>query len=323
LTWDVDVGWDNVTPQQFDQGIAAARADVDVETAAPLGLGVPFLVDGVPADGMVVPPESDTFLPPIESGRPPRTGNEIALGPRTLRRIHKDVGDQVSVSVVGVPARPFLVVARLIVPTVGHTANLGEGSVVTNGAIDAFFPGGDTHDEFVVRFKPGVNIAKARAQLEREIAPSGAGTSEPTTPGDLLNFGRSRNLPFILSGLLALLGLGTLGHALVTSINRRRRDFAICKTLGFTRRDVARAIAWQSSTFIVVSLGFGILVGVIAGRSLWNVYANQLGILAVPRIPLWTLVAMVPIAGLLANGLALWPARSAAGTRPAIVLRAE
>jgi len=73
----------------------------------------------------------------------------------------------------------------------------------------------------------------------------------------------------------------------------------------------------------VVSLAFGLLVGVVAGRSLWNLYANQLGILGVPRVPLWTLVLMVPAAALLANGLALLPARSAAGTRPALVLRAE
>jgi putative ABC transport system permease protein len=126
-----------------------------------------------------------------------------------------------------------------------------------------------------------------------------------------------------LSGLLALLGLGTLAHALITSINRRRRDLAICKTLGFTRGDVARAVAWQSSTFIVVSLGFGLLAGVIAGRWLWGLYAKQLGILSVPRVPAWTLVLMIPAAGLLANGLALLPARSAAATRPALVLRTE
>ena len=168
-----------------------------------------------------------------------------------------------------------------------------------------------------------MNIVKARAQLEKEVAPTGAGTQEPTTPGDLLSFGRSQNLPLILAGLLALLGLGTLAHALVTSINRRRRDFAICKTLGFTRGDVARAIAWQSSTFIVVSLLFGLVLGAIAGRALWGVYADQLGILSVPRVPLWTLLLIVPTAGLLANGSALWPARSAAGTRPALVLRAE
>jgi uncharacterized membrane protein YedE/YeeE len=93
--------------------------------------------------------------------------------------------------------------------------------------------------------------------------------------------------------------------------------------LGFTRTDVARSVVWQSSTFIVVSLAFGLLIGIIAGRWLWTLYATGLGVLSVPRVPVWTLLAMIPIAALLANALAVWPARSAAGTRPALVLRTE
>lgn len=323
LVWDADVGWDSATQQQFDDAVKAARADPNVALVGPLSPGIPFIVDGVPADGVALPPDDNSFLPPVESGRAPRAVNEIALGPKTLRRIHKSVGDDVLVSLVGVPAHRFHIVGRVVIPTVGHTANLGEGSIVIDEAVSFFLPRATVNDEFVVRFKPGVDRTHARDKLQTEIASTGASVMEPPTPGDLLNFGRSRNLPLILAGLLALLGLGTLAHALVTSINRRRRDFAICKTLGFTRGDVARAIAWQSSTFIVVSLVFGLVVGVIAGRALWNVYANQLGILAVPRVPLVTLLLIVPAAGLLANGLALWPARSAAGTRPAIVLRAE
>jgi hypothetical protein len=281
-------------------------------------------VDGVPADGIVLLGNDETFLPPVVAGRAPRAPDEIALGPKTLRRIHKGVGNIVSVTVVGLPAKSYRVVGKIVIPTVGHTANLGEGSIVTDAAIKAFFPGGsDSPDEFVVRFKPHVDLGKARARLEAEVTPFGAGVAEPSTPGDLLNFGRSRNLPFILSALLALLGLGTLAHALVTSINRRRRDLAICKTLGFTRRDVARAIAWQSSTFIVVSLAFGLVAGTIAGRSLWNVYANQLGVLAVPRVPAATIVLMIPVALVLANALAFLPGRSAGATSPAVVLRTE
>jgi predicted lysophospholipase L1 biosynthesis ABC-type transport system permease subunit len=250
------------------------------------------------------------------------------LGPKTIRRIHRSIGDEVTVSVVGVQSLQFKIVGIGVVPTTGHTANLGEGSIVIQDGVEHFFPGdprfsSTVHDEFAARFRPGVSEEAARARLTTKLADTGAMIAAPTTPGDLLNFGRSKDLPLILSGLLALLALGTLAHALITSINRRRRDLAICKTLGFTRGDVARAVAWQSSTFIVVSLAFGLLVGVIAGRWLWGLYARQLGILSVPRVPAWTLVLMVPAAGLLANGLALLPARSAAATRPALVLRTE
>jgi ABC-type lipoprotein release transport system permease subunit len=324
LEWDADVGWDNATTQQYNAAIKAARADPDVAVAAPIGLGAPMLIDGVQADGMAIADGDATFQPPIEIGRVPRANDEVALGPKTLRRIHKSVGDLVQVSVVGIPPLPFRIVGKMVLPTVGHTANLGEGSLFTFGAFGRFFgTGGPEFDEFAVRFKPDVNVDAARHRLESLVQSTGAGVMPPSTPGDLLNFGRSKSLPLILSGLLAVLALATLAHALVTSINRRRRDLAICKTLGFTRRDVARAVAWQSSTFIVVSLTFGLLFGVIAGRWLWSLYATQLGILSVPRVPTIVLTLIVPAAVLLANSLALLPARSAARTRPALVLRTE
>jgi putative ABC transport system permease protein len=256
----------------------------------------------------------------------PTADDEIALGPKTLRRIRKSIGAVVAVSVVGVAPKPFRIVGRMIIPTVGHTANLGEGSFVTPGAVSFFFPEfalSSLRDEFGVRFRAGLHAEAARARLQTDLGATSGEVSPPATPGDLLNFGRSKNLPLILAGLLALLALATLAHALVTSINRRRRDLAICKTLGFTRGDVGRAVAWQSSTFIVVSLAFGLVIGAVAGRWLWGLYATQLGILSAPRVPVWTLLLIVPAATLLANGLALLPARSAAGTRPALVLRTE
>ena len=323
LTWDADVSLQgDMSHHEYDQSIAITRADPDVELARAGDFGIPFIVDGVQADGMALPAGDDTFLPPVVSGRAPQGDGEIVLGPKTIKRIKGSIGEMVTVSVTGTGSKQLKIVGVGIVPSTGHTGNLGEGAVVREDVVPFFLPS-VLHDEFAVRFKRGVNAPAARARLQAKIMSQGAVVAAPTAPGDLLNFGRSRNLPFILSGLLALLGLGTLAHALVTSINRRRRDFAICKTLGFTRGDVARAIAWQSSTFIVVSLAVGLVAGVIAGRSLWNVYANQLGILGVPRVPTWTLVLLVPIAALLANALAVWPARSAAGTRPALVLRAE
>jgi ABC-type lipoprotein release transport system permease subunit len=324
LTWSADVGWDDVTPAVYRRAFDAALKDPDVALAGPVSLGAPFLVDGIQADGMALPKGDDRFLPPVEAGRAPESENEVALGPKTLRRINKRIGDDVEVSIVGIKPVKYKIVGRMVIPTVGHTANLGEGSFFPAAAMSRFFGQLSAgYDDFVVRFKPGVDEDAALTRLQHDVEPMGADVSPPATPGDLLNFGRSKSLPFILAGLLAVLALATLGHALVTSINRRRRDLAICKTLGFTRRDVARTIAWQSTTFIVVSLVFGLLFGVIAGRWLWSLYATGLGILSVPRVPVWTLASIVPIAALLANGLALWPARSAARTRPALVLRTE
>ena len=46
-----------------------------------------------------------------------------------------------------------------------------------------------------------------------------------------------------------VLAVAALGHTLVSSIRRRRRDLATLKTLGFTRGQVSATVAWQATTF--------------------------------------------------------------------------
>jgi hypothetical protein len=55
--------------------------------------------------------------------------------------------------------------------------------------------------------------------------------------------------------------LGTMAHTLITSVQRRRRDLAVLKTLGFVRGQVAATIAWQATTFAVVALCLGLPFG--------------------------------------------------------------
>jgi len=178
-------------------------------------------------------------------------------------------------------------------------------------------------DEFVVRFKPEAGDAAAVTALAKAVAPFGGEVNPPVKPSDLLNFGRNKNLPYLLSGMLAALALATLAHAMFTAVNRRRRDLAILKAMGFTRGDTGRAVAWQSTTFVAIALAIGIMGGAVAGRWLWTVYANGLGIIAEPRIPAAVDLAIVPFGILIANGIALIPGRVAARSRPALVLRTE
>jgi hypothetical protein len=67
----------------------------------------------------------------------------------------------------------------------------------------------------------------------------------------------------------------------------------------------------------------GLPLGLAAGRWLWTVFADQLGVVASARVPLVAALATVPAALVAANLLAALPARAAARTRAAIVLRAE
>ena len=64
-------------------------------------------------------------------------------------------------------------------------------------------------------------------------------------------------------------------------------------------------------------------VGVVVGRWTWTLFAEQLGILPDPMVPLLAVLIAVPSALFLANLIAVVPGRLASRTPPAIALRSE
>src|SRR6185295_11732925 len=120
-------------------------------------------------------------------------------------------------------------------------------------------------------------------------------------PGDVSSLSRIADVPVLLASLLAVLAIGTLAHTLITGISRRRRDLAILKTLGFVRRQLRGAVAWQATTLTLFALVIGLPVGLAVGRWGWKLFADQLGVLPVPVVPSTTILIAVPSALLLAN----------------------
>ena len=127
----------------------------------------------------------------------------------------------------------------------------------------------------------------------------------------------------LLAALLGLLGAATLGHLLVTVLRRRRRDLGVLKTLGFVSGQVAATVAWQATTLAFLALLVGLPLGLVAGRWAWLLLNRDLHSLAGPVTPVLALLAAVPATVLVANLVAALPARAAAATRPAVVLRSE
>ena len=109
----------------------------------------------------------------------------------------------------------------------------------------------------------------------------------------------------------------------MVSGRRRRRDFAILKTLGMFSRQVRCIIAWQVSTLTGLALMAGLPLGILAGRWSWGLFARDLGIPFAAITPAWTVLAMVPAVIIIANAVAFWPGRATARLSPAKVLRAE
>jgi len=265
--------------------------------------------------------------PPILEGRAPHAPDEVALGTKSLRAIHKRVGDTVKVSSAdGKSVRSMRIVGRVLITPiiVNGESTLGDGVLMPLASMRTLVPPAETDEGllnvFLVKLAPGANRAAAEASLKRNFPGT---VLTPYAPAEVENLRRIGTLPFALAGLLGLLAVATIAHALVTSVRRRRHDLAILKTLGFLRGQVSATVSWQASTLSLLAAAMGLIAGVAAGRSLWILFAGRLGVRPEPTLPVLVLVAIVPAAVVLANVIALTPARAAARTRPALVLRTE
>src|SRR6185437_13143972 len=204
------------------------------------------------------------------------------------------------------PVRMQVVGTVIVPPTPFLATKLGDGAALALPGLLRIDPGAARQpggSPFLVRFAPGV--------------------SRDAGPASVVSLASIAGLPVALSGLLALMAAGTLAHTLASSTRRRRRDLAILKTIGFTRRQVRYAVAWQATAIAGIALLIGLPAGVAAGRWAWRYLATQLGVLPEPAIPLTAIVIAIPAALVVANLIAATPGQAAARTPPAAVLRTE
>ena len=132
-----------------------------------------------------------------------------------------------------------------------------------------------------------------------------------------------RRVPGLLAVLLAVLTLLTMVHGLLVSVQRRRRDLAVLSVLGADRSFLARTVHWQATALTVVPIALGVPLGLIAGSFVFRAFADRLGAVPDPAIPI--LVVLVTVVGLVgvANVAAVVPARRARHLSTAQQLRTE
>ena len=277
------------------------------------------------------PLKGDVY-PPLLEGHPPRADNQIVLGTRTMRELHRRIGQ--TVTIVAPEARLTLrIVGEMISPSVGDifTNGPGDGGWVYGPAVRAHQAGqaGAPQNQsvpptvfnlFAVRFAPGASPSSAVASLRREFGL----TVLPQVPSeDVVNLRSVDRLPDVLAGLVVLLGAVTVGNAVISSVRRRRRDLAILKTLGFSPRQVATVVATQATTFSLCALAVGVPLGLLAGRSAWNLAASSIGSVSPPVVPGLAIALIVPAALALAQLIAVGPGWVAARIAPAVVMRSS
>jgi predicted lysophospholipase L1 biosynthesis ABC-type transport system permease subunit len=97
----------------------------------------------------------------------------------------------------------------------------------------------------------------------------------------------------------------------------------VLKTLGFARRQLAAAVAWQASVAAIIGIAVGLPLGIAVGRGLWTLFARQIYAVPDPTVPLTSVIVVALGALVLANIVAALPGRVAARTPTALLLRTE
>jgi ABC-type antimicrobial peptide transport system permease subunit len=97
----------------------------------------------------------------------------------------------------------------------------------------------------------------------------------------------------------------------------------VLRTLGFLRIQLGAAVLAFAATTVVVAVAIGAPVGIATGRWAWRLVADSFGTPAPPVVPMLVVALVTPITLLVAAAVAAAPARSAAETEPALVLRSE
>jgi hypothetical protein len=315
--WDVAVG----NPHSGDtaaQTIPKLRAN-----AALAGFTATALGDG-DIGGQDVPVVGIQTLrghvaPPLLAGRLPAGPREIALSGGELRALHRSVGGLIRARTTrGVVALRITGQVVLSPEITNEEVALGSGGIMTLAGLGTLSRTPFPVNVYLVTLRhPGDPAAMAR--LKREFP----GVVLPAVPPPEVREVRGVNdLPLALACVLTLLAVGTIAHTLVTSVRRRRRDLAILKAFGFVGRQVRASVAWQATAIAGTGLLVGLPLGVAAGRWAWTALADAFAIQPVTVVAPGLLLA-VPAVLLLANAVAAIPARTAARTRPAVVLRTE
>jgi ABC-type lipoprotein release transport system permease subunit len=138
-----------------------------------------------------------------------------------------------------------------------------------------------------------------------------------------VNYRAIGTTPALLGGALAVGAVSALALTLIASVRRRRRDLAVLRMLGFTNRQLAGVVAWQSTVAVGIGTIVGVPTGVIVGRLLWTRFADAIHVVPQPTAPVVSIALIAIGALLLANLVAAIPARNAARTPATLLLRAE
>ncbi|TSB32295.1 ABC transporter permease [Streptomyces benahoarensis] len=304
-------------------GVRAVRADItgDAVLAAKDGKPVGEAWQNLAANYQPGPDGKDGRYPLVR-GRGPAAAGEIAMAEATARKAGYRIGDTVRFATNG-PVLAKKLVGLVATDDPKVTAG---GSLVLLDTATAqrlyLHPG--QFDELVVSAAPGAD----EAALTREVRAAVPGKGATVTSGTALAEEQSVLLAeqnkaltstlLTFAGIALFVGIFIIANTFTMLISQRRREIALLRAVGASRRQVVRSVLIEATLLGVVAsvVGMGLGVGIATGiRAVLN--ANNAGL---PDGPL--VISPVTVLASLATGtvvtvLAAWlPSRRAAKIAP-------
>jgi FtsX-like permease family len=257
------------------------------------------------------------LTPQVRRGRLPETDDEVALGSVTAEQLGLHVGDSLTVSAPSGP-RTLHVTGIVVVPSVGGVDGLGKGSAVTSEGFAALDPDAAMNTA-TLRLPPGAPAGAA----DRVGELLGSRFGLPDRPSSILNLQRVRAIPFLVAGAVGALAVISLGHLMIVTVRRRRRDLAVLLALGASRRWVSAVVQWQATIVTAAVLALALPLGAAAGSAVYRRFIDPVGVSTDTVQPVvWLGIALLAVI-LAANIVAAVPAARARRIAPARMLTGD
>ena len=299
--------------------------------------------DSLLFDGQAVPVVAGNtrarVAPALLSGHEVDAPGQVVLGAETLSELHKRIGDTVRVT-GGSRAAVLRIVGVATMPTVGIGFGLhlsiGSGAFVDQNLIPPTVPSllglsDPGPNAILMRFAPSVSVVAAQRSVSAMVkslnhlegGSAGIISFTDIRPAEITDYQAMGAAPLILALALSAGAVVALTLTLLTSVRRRRRDLALLKALGFTRRQLWAVVAWQSTVSVAIGVIVGVPLGIVFGLTMWDLFAHELFAIPDPTVPLLATGFVALGALLLANLIAAVPGRRAANTPTNLILNAE
>jgi hypothetical protein len=259
------------------------------------------------------------------SGSEPVGAGEVAVGGQTLKDHRLHIGDSVEVSGGG-PARRLRVVGVAVLPITLDGGSSAVGLAMRRPAADVVGWTGSCDDRATCSRNyalVGSDGADINAAALRHAPKGSVEVGYPKAPAEIERLTAVEDLPRLLAVALGVIGIVAVAHAATVTVRRRRRDLAVLRVIGLTRRQLRTTVSVQVLALTLVGTVFGAFLGIVVGRAAWAAVARSTSLPVVTVVPLPAL-PMVAAVTLLGAHLSASLARRAAGrVRAATALRSE